>query len=267
MQITGAPPTATDDSTPTIAFSVDDAGATVSCRVDTGDAAPCSSPYTTGELADGEHTVTVTAVDAAGNSGSASASFRVDSTPPVVEITSAPTTPAPGPTEDVAFSVEDAGATTTTCQLDDGPAEPCSSPWETPELSEGRHTVTVTATDPAGNSGSDSVTFGVSFAPPETTMTSGPSGTMHEASATFSFTSSKPGSTFECRLDGADCGSCTSPRTVSGYSEGTHTFEVRATDIGGGVDPTPASRAFTYKKCALLKVPLPLLGRPFVICV
>lgn len=54
---------------------------------------------------------------------------------------------------------------------------------------------------------------------------------------------------------------------MSVYVEGTHTFAVRATDVGGGVDPTPASRTFTYKKCALLKVPLPLLGRPFVICV
>lgn len=121
-----------------------------------------------------------------------------------MQITGAPVSPSSGPSATIEFTFEDAGATTTTCRLDEGPAEPCSSPWETPALSEGRHTVTVNATDAAGNSGSDSASFGVSFAPPETTITSGPTGTMHEGSATFSFTSSKPGSTFECRVDGAD---------------------------------------------------------------
>ena len=37
--------------------------------------------------------------------------------------------------------------------------------------------------------------------PPATTITAGPSGTVTTASATFSFRSSEPGSTFQCRID------------------------------------------------------------------
>ncbi|HLF41226.1 MAG TPA: DNRLRE domain-containing protein, partial [Acidimicrobiia bacterium] len=39
--------------------------------------------------------------------------------------------------------------------------------------------------------------------PPETTITSGPSGTADSGAATFAFTSSEAGSTFQCRLDGS----------------------------------------------------------------
>lgn len=61
----------------------------------------------------------------------------------------------------------------------------------------------------------------------------------------YSFTSSEPGSTFECSLDGAPFTACTSPTTLE-VTRGAHTFEVRARDAAGNVDPTPATRRFNY---------------------
>jgi hypothetical protein len=87
-------------------------------------------------------------------------------------------------------------------------------------------------------------TSNVDTAPPETTITSGPSGKTNDATPTFSFSSSEAGSTFECRVDGAAFTPCSSPNTLVSQSEGTHTFTVRATDAAGNTDPTPAVRIF-----------------------
>ena len=80
--------------------------------------------------------------------------------------------------------------------------------------------------------------------PPETTIGSGPEGTTGATSASFTFSSSEPGSSFGCRLDGASWAPCTSPTSYDGLSEGAHTFEVRATDAAGNTDLTPASRTW-----------------------
>ena len=80
---------------------------------------------------------------------------------------------------------------------------------------------------------------------PETTITAGPNGSVASTSATFQFSASKVGSTFACSLDGSAYTACTSPRTYSGLSAGSHSFQVRATDSGGTSDPTPAVRAWT----------------------
>ncbi len=81
--------------------------------------------------------------------------------------------------------------------------------------------------------------------PPDTTITAGPSGTVSSASASVEFSSNEQGSTFECRLDGGAWATCVSPRQLSGLADGSHTFEVRATDQAGNTDATPASRTWT----------------------
>ena len=81
--------------------------------------------------------------------------------------------------------------------------------------------------------------------PPETTITGGPSGSVTSTSATLSFSANEATSGFTCSLDGATPTSCTSPVTYSGLLLGNHRFEVRATDVAGNTDPTPADRAWT----------------------
>ena len=78
---------------------------------------------------------------------------------------------------------------------------------------------------------------------PNTTITSGPSGSVTARSATFSFSSTEAG-TFQCRLDGAAFAPCTSPRTYTDLAVGTHTLQVVAVDGSLNVDSSPAARTW-----------------------
>jgi hypothetical protein len=118
-------------------------------------------------------------------------------------------------------------------------------------LAAGSHTFDVRAKDAAGNTDPSpaSRTWTVAppadTTPPDTTITSGPSGSVTSTTATFQFTSTEAGSTFECRLDAGAFAACTSPKSYSALVLGTHAFEVRATDGAGNVDGTPATHTWT----------------------
>jgi hypothetical protein len=150
--IGSGPNAATNDSTPTFAFTASESGSTFQCRVDSGSWATCTSPWTTTALADGAHSVSVRAKDAAGNTDASPAarSFTVDTQPPSTTIGSAPPALSPGSSATVTFSSPDSGATFT-CRLDGGAWAACTSPKTYTGLTLGGHTVDVRATDPAGN--------------------------------------------------------------------------------------------------------------------
>jgi Putative Ig domain/Bacterial Ig domain/Regulator of chromosome condensation (RCC1) repeat len=98
-----------------------------------------------------------------------------------------------------------------------------------------------------GSSETVSVVFGVPLTIPDTSIVSGPAAgsTIATPSATFAFSASPAiGASFECALDTAPFAACTSPVSVSGLVDGTHTYKVRATNAAG-TDPTPAERSFT----------------------
>lgn len=83
------------------------------------------------------------------------------------------------------------------------------------------------------------------FTPPNTTITGGPKGNVSGDLAAFTFTSSRSGSTFQCRADATPTWTvCTSPWDI-GWAPGAHTFRVRAVDKLGYIDPSPAARSFT----------------------
>jgi murein DD-endopeptidase MepM/ murein hydrolase activator NlpD len=82
------------------------------------------------------------------------------------------------------------------------------------------------------------------IAAPDTQITSGPSGTVTQNTASFEFSSDSAGATFECSLDSAAFAACESPQTYTDLSDGTHRFQVRAV-VAGEADPTPASRSWT----------------------
>ena len=84
---------------------------------------------------------------------------------------------------------------------------------------------------------------GGDITPPDTTITSGPSGSVSSRSATFNFSATEPGS-FQCHLDAAPFATCTSPASYSNLTATSHTFEVRATDASGNTDQSPAARTW-----------------------
>src|SRR5207302_8738410 len=103
------------------------------------------------------------------------------------------------------------------------------------------------ATDVAGNTDASPATqtWTVDLTAPNTTIDASPSSPSNDTTPTFAFSSSEPGSTFECRVDGGSWATCTSPHTTAALAEGSHPFEVRATDLSGNTDATPASFTWT----------------------
>ena len=246
--IDSGPSGPTNDATPTFGFSASQAGSTFECRVDGGAWGSCSSAHTTASLADGAHTFEVRATDPAGNVDPtpASQSFSVDTSAPNTTIDSGPSGPTNDSTPTFTFSADQAGSSFE-CRVDGGAWVPCTSAHTTASLADGAHTFEVRATDTAGNVDPTpaSRSFTVDTAAPNTTIDSGPSGPTNDATPTFAFSSSQAGSSFECRVDGGSWSSCSTPETTTSLADGAHTFEVRATDSAGNVDPTPASRSFT----------------------
>ena len=66
----------------------------------------------------------------------------------------------------------------------------------------------------------------------------------------FTFSATEPILGFACSLDDEPFTPCSTPLGYSALKRGGHRFRVRATDLAGNVDPTPASHAFL---CALKK--------------
>jgi Big-like domain-containing protein/hemolysin type calcium-binding protein/putative glycosyl hydrolase len=88
--------------------------------------------------------------------------------------------------------------------------------------------------------------FTAETTPPVATIISGPSdgATIANPTPTFKFTSTEPGSTFECRLDSGSYAACGPPLTTPHLADGSHAFSVRATNPAGNLGPE-ASRTFT----------------------
>src|SRR5207302_4679401 len=62
------------------------------------------------------------------------------------------------------------------------------------------------------------------------------------SSPSFSF-SSEAGASFQCALDGAAFASCSSPKSYTGVVNGSHTFQVKATDTAGN---TGVAASYTW---------------------
>ncbi len=150
--ITGNPPAATSDNTPTFTFTSTEAG-TFECRVDAAAFATCASPYTTAPLTQGQHVFDVRAIDSAGNVDATPAThtFTMDATPPETTIAGAePTGSSTDHSPVFTFSSPDATATFE-CSLDGGAFAACTSPKAYAGLTDGAHIFAVRAIDALGN--------------------------------------------------------------------------------------------------------------------
>ena len=291
--VTSGPVGPTNDSTPTFSFSSDEAGATFQCRFDSGGFGACSGPGAThtpaASLSDGAHTFEVLATDPSNNTDPTPASrrFMVDTAAPSNPALSSPSHTAgvasSDPTVDVTFTGAGDGlsgvdgfsyqwsTSPTTVPDTTKDAEEGATGTTSPSLADGSHYFHLRTGDNAGN-WSATVHLGPFVIdttvpdtdPPETSVSSGPSGPTNDSTPTFGFSSDEPSSTFECRFDAAPFGGCSGPGAThtpaAPLSDGAHVFEVRATDPSNNTDPTAASRSFSIITQAPVAPPTSLGG-------
>lgn len=253
-QITGRPPVLSAVAAPTFTFTSSKPSSSFSCRIDAGPLFGCSSPYTGPALSDGAHLFLVAATDAAGNTDPypPTASWTLDTTPPVASIGSKPPALTNGTAPSFTFSSSESGSTFT-CALDSAAAAPCTSPRSYAGLADGAHVFAVVASDPAGNASAPATwSWTVDTAAPVATIdtASEPPALTNVTSASFGFSSNKAGS-FTCRLDGGSYAACTSPKSYGGLGSAAHTFFVIATDTAGNAS-SPASYSWTVDTVAPL---------------
>ena len=176
----------------------------------------------------------------------------VDGTAPETSLDAHPPNPS-GRDASFSFSGNDAGGTGVAgfeCDLDGGGFTACTSPQAYSGLADGSHTFQVRAHDAVGNIDPTpaSFTWTVDGTPPDTSIEAHPPDPNGVGDASFSFSGNDAGGTgvagFECDLDGGGFTACTSPQAYSGLADGSHTFQVRAHDAVGNIDPTPSS--FTW---------------------
>jgi large repetitive protein len=251
--ITTKPENPTTATSATFTFTGTDVDPTFECSLDGAAFAECDTPALYSGLSTGQHTFEVRAIDAEGNVDPTPATFTwtvSDGTAPQTTIgAGAPAANTNNVNATFNFTADEAGSSFA-CSIDDGPYFPCTSPKTYTNLAAGPHVVRVRATDTAGNTDQSPATHSwtIDTAAPETTIGSGaPPATTTSTSATFNFSGSEQGSTFECSLDGAAFAACTSPRAYTGLAFGPHEFRVRAIDAVGNADGSPATHSWTVE--------------------
>ncbi|MFL9481027.1 Ig-like domain-containing protein, partial [Acinetobacter baumannii] len=235
----------TNDSTPALTGTVSDPTATVVVNVDgtdypavnNGDGTWTLADNTLPTLADGPHTITVTATDAAGNVGTDTGVVTVDTTAPAAPVID----PVNG-TDPITGTAEP-GSTVTVTYPDGSTASVVAGPdgtWTVPNpgLNDG-DTVTAVTEDPAGNTSGPATAVVDAVAPTvalDDVLT-------NDSTPALTGTVSDPTATVVVNVDGVDYpavnngdGTWTlADNTLPALTDGPHTITVTATDAAGNV--------------------------------
>ena len=234
VSITSAPSTLSTQGSASFDFTVGEP-ASFECKLDDGAFESCSSPKSYGGLADGSHTFVVKATDAAGNDGQSSHTWTIDTVAPIVTITDQPLSVSNDSSPTFEFTTNETA--NAECKLDGAGFAACSSPKAYAGLADGQHTFAVRAKDAAGNTGvAASYTWTSDLTPPTTTITAKPASPTNDSSPSFTFSAGEAAQ-FQCRLDGAAFAPCSSPKSYTSLGDGSHAFDVRATDAAGNTGP------------------------------
>ena len=190
---------------------------------------------------------------------SAFTGFTAETTPPVARIASGPIHGSfindPTPTFQLASSEP---GSTFECRFAQS-WSPCGSQFVAASpLQDGPQTFSVRAIDAPGNeSAVRTRSFTVDTTAPTVRISAGPAeGSIWSSpDHSFDFTSNDPGASLSCQLDSGGFSDCSSPFTASGLADGSHTFQVRATDIAQNthvasrtwtVDTTPPTASISF---------------------
>lgn len=85
---------------------------------------------------------------------------------------------------------------------------------------------------------------------PDTTIATRPANPSTDTTGDFTFTSNDAAATFECRLDAGAYAACAATYATPVLADGSHTLDVRAKDVVGNVDATPATYTWTVDTSA-----------------
>ena len=208
------------------------------------------SNVTAAQLAEGANTLRLCLTDAAGNRGSATTTLSRDTGLPDTTIGTKPAALVNTTTANFTFSGNDgsgSGIASFECRRDGGAWGVCASPLQYTSLAEGAHDFEVKAIDQAGNADTSPASYdwSVDSQAPETQIDTHPAAVSTSSGASFAFSAFDDGgsgvASYQCRRDAEDWTLCTSPRAYSALAEGAHSFEVRAIDVAGNVDQSPAT--------------------------
>lgn len=231
--------------TPSFTFSSNKPGSST-CQIDSGAQVSCSSGWTipsSPAQSEGAHTVTIRFTDLASNVTTRVVPFTIDTVLPAVTITdpAADNAMRKSTRPAIAFNVVDTNAAATSlCRVDSQAFGACESPWSTPTLTDGSHTVEIRHIDKAGNVRTVSRSLVVDTTLPEVTITAPTTGSFSGPTPTITFNVNDvhPG-TSECQLDGNPGVTCTSGQVWSpALSAGQHTLAIIHTDAAGNKGPS-----------------------------
>jgi hypothetical protein len=167
---------------------------------------------------------------------------QLDCVPPDTSFLSGPTGTITDTTPTFTFDSSEQPSTFQ-CSIDGVAPAPCTSPLTTAPLPDGPHTFAVQAIDGSMNIDPTPATrsFTVDTTAPDTAIASHPKPKTKNRKATFTFTSSEPGSSFVCSYDGKPYAACSGSFTTPKLSRARHRFDVIATDAVGNRDQSAAT--------------------------
>jgi hypothetical protein len=210
--------------------------------------------------ADGDYLVSVTATDPAGNTSTGTFTYTLDTTPPPAPVVVVPHSPSHVITPTFGISDTEAGVQIT-CLLTAPNGHtvysgvcPVAGDFDTTGFGDGIYTLTVTATDVAGNSATTTVTWTKDTAPPPAPGVVAPPSPAQPRNVSFTVTDSESGVVFTCTVSGpssvavTSCGA-TTVLNLAGATDGTYTVTVTATDAADNTS-TATSAAYTLDTTA-----------------
>ncbi len=241
--------------------------------------APYAASWDSRQTANGQHTLTTIARDAAGNTASASTTVNVsntDTTPPSVSITSPAAGAAVSGIVSISASASDnVGVASVEFKADgvslsvDSTASYAAT-WDSRQAANGQHTLTAIARDAAGNTASASITVNVSNAdttPPSVSCTSPAAGAVVSGVVNTSANASDNVgvASVEFKVDGVAFGTDSSAPYAATWdsrqaANGQHTLTAIARDGAGNT--ASASITVNVSNSALQS---PYQGQPFVV--
>ncbi len=226
-----------------VTFSTDDALTAVEYvqyRLDQGDWTMIFVDYISlADLPDGEHTVEIESYDQVLNRNTTSVSFTIDTTAPVVTITS-PNEGGYSSTRTVTWTVDDvSGAELIEVSTDNATWTTITGSSRTFMMADGTHTVHVRVTDRVGLVGTDNVTFTIDTLTPTLDIVS-PSGSAYNNTGSvlvrWNAADANGITKTEVSKDGSSWSVVTgTSTTLTGLTDGTWTIYVRVMDPAGNV--------------------------------